>query len=39
MPGKEVKDWKKYEALRREGKSKESAARIANSPAGKKKSR
>ena len=24
MPGKQVKNWKQYEALRREGKSKES---------------
>lgn len=30
MPGKEVKNWRVYEALRRDGKSKESAARIAN---------
>jgi hypothetical protein len=35
MPGKEVKDWKVYEALRKEGHSKESAARIANSQASK----
>ena len=33
MPGKEVKNWKQYEALRREGKSKESAARITNASA------
>ena len=30
MPGKRVKDWGKYHALRREGKSKQSAAKIAN---------
>lgn len=35
MPGKEVKDWPKYEALRKEGMSKEQAARIANSQASK----
>lgn len=33
MPGKEVKNWKQYEALRREGYSKESAARITNAQA------
>ena len=32
MPGKSVKDWDKYHALRREGMSKERAAKIANSP-------
>lgn len=37
MPGKQVKNWRKYEALRREGHTKESAARIANSQAGRKK--
>jgi hypothetical protein len=31
MPGKQVKNWPKYHALRRQGKSKASAARIANS--------
>lgn len=31
MPGKQVKDWAMYEALRREGHSKQSAARITNS--------
>jgi len=31
MPGKQVKNWNVYHALRREGYSKESAARIANS--------
>lgn len=30
MPGPEVKDWDVYHALRKEGHSKESAARIAN---------
>ena len=30
MPGKTVKNWKQYEALREEGMSKESAARITN---------
>ena len=39
MPGKQVKNWKQYEALRKKGKSKESAARITNAQAkkGKKK--
>ena len=37
MPGKEVKDWPKYEALRKNGHSKESAARITNAGARKKK--
>lgn len=36
MPGKQVRDWDKYHALRRQGKSKESAARIANDKGGKK---
>jgi len=31
MPGKQVKNWPKYEALRKKGMSKEDAARIANS--------
>jgi hypothetical protein len=31
MPGKQVKNWKRYHALRRKGYSKSSAARIANS--------
>ena len=39
MPGKEVKNWKQYEALRAEGKSKQSAARITNAVAKKKKRR
>jgi len=30
MPGKQVKNWKQYEALRKKGKSKASAARITN---------
>jgi hypothetical protein len=37
MPGKQVKDWPMYEALRREGHSKESAARITNSKHKKRK--
>ncbi len=37
MPGKEVKNWRQYEALRREGKSKESAARITNAAAKKRR--
>ena len=31
MPGKQVKDWDKYHALREQGMSKEQAAKIANS--------
>lgn len=31
MPGPQIKDWDKYHALRRQGMSKEKAARIANS--------
>jgi hypothetical protein len=31
MPGKSVKDWDKYHALRRKGMSKTRAAKIANS--------
>lgn len=31
MPGKQVKDWDKYHALREDGASKEKAAKIANS--------
>lgn len=34
MPGKEVRNWKKYEALRAKGFSKESSARMANSKPG-----
>jgi hypothetical protein len=37
LPGKQVKNWKRYHALRREGHSKESAAKIANSQAPKKR--
>lgn len=33
MPGKAVKNWRQYEALRKQGKSKESAARITNAAA------
>ena len=36
MPGKQVKNWPVYHALRKEGKPKESAAKIANSKKGKK---
>ncbi len=36
-PGPEVKDWKMYEELRAEGKSKESAARITNASVAKRK--
>jgi hypothetical protein len=35
MPGKQVKNWKLYEELRKKGHSKESAARIANAQAAK----
>jgi len=31
MPGKQVKNWQKYHALRRKGMAKTPAARIANS--------
>jgi len=37
MPGKQVKNWKQYEDLRQKGMSKESAARITNASAAKKK--
>lgn len=37
MPGKQVKNWRKYEALRRKGMSKSMAARIANSKRKKRK--
>jgi len=37
MPGKEVKNWPQYEALRREGYSKSSSARITNASAKKRK--
>ena len=36
MPGKQVKNWRQYEALRRRGLSKSAAARIANSKRRKK---
>jgi hypothetical protein len=36
MPGNQVKNWKVYEELRQQGKTKESAARIANAQAAKK---
>lgn len=39
MPGKQVKNWKMYEALREQGKSKESAAKITNAKAKGKKGR
>jgi hypothetical protein len=31
MPGKQIRNWNKYHALRRKGMSKTAAARIANS--------
>ena len=37
MPGPEVKDWNQYEALRRKGLTKESAARITNASVKKRK--
>jgi len=37
MPGKSVKNWPMYEALRKQGKSKESAARITNAKSKKEK--
>lgn len=37
MPGKQVKNWKQYEALRKKGLSKEKAAKIANAKKGKKR--
>ena len=37
MPGKQVKNWPKYEALRRQGYSKQSAARITNASRKRKK--
>lgn len=36
MPGKQVKNWKVYEALRKKGASKTKAAKIANSKKSKK---
>lgn len=37
MPGKQVKNWPMYEAIRKTGKSKESAARITNAAMKRKK--
>ena len=37
MPGKQVKNWNKYHALRRKGMSKTSAAKIANSSSKRRK--
>jgi hypothetical protein len=37
MPGKQVKNWRQYEALRRKGMSKRLAAKIANSKRRKKR--
>jgi len=37
MPGPQVKNWKQYEALRKEGYSKTSAAKITNAAASKRK--
>jgi hypothetical protein len=37
MPGRQVKNWPLYEKLRKEGHSKESAARIANAQSKKTK--
>jgi hypothetical protein len=37
MPGKQVKDWDKYHALREKGMSKEDAAKTANAQAKPKK--
>ena len=37
MPGKQVKNWDKYHALRDKGMSKEKAAKITNAEPGKKK--
>lgn len=37
MPGKQIKNWRKYHALRRQGMGKTQAAKIANS--GKRKGR
>ena len=39
MPGKQIKNWKQYEALRKKGMSKRSAARITNAQAKKKRKR
>ena len=37
MPGKQVKNWKQYEKLRKKGMTKESAARITNAASKKKR--
>lgn len=37
MPGKSVKNWRVYHALRRKGYTKTSSAKIANGMAGRKK--
>jgi len=37
MPGKSVKNWKQYEALRKKGMSKGKAARITNAQAKKRR--
>lgn len=39
MPGKQVKNWKKYHALRRKGMSKTRAAKIANASKRRKRRR
>lgn len=39
MPGKQVKNWKKYHALRRKGFSKTSAAKITNKRPGRRRRR
>jgi hypothetical protein len=37
VPGKQVKNWRQYEALRKKGYSKSSAARITNAASKKKR--
>jgi hypothetical protein len=37
MPGKQVKNWSRYEALRKQGHSKASAARITNAAKSRRK--
>lgn len=39
MPGKQVKNWAQYEALRGKGYSKQSSARIANAASAKRRRR
>lgn len=39
MPGKSVKNWPQYEALRKKGYSKKSAARITNASVKKRRSK